>query len=49
MNDASEVRWDFLLPKEFAAVIEACPACYMPLGTLERHGSTSLLPARQRS
>lgn len=39
MRFATEVRWDFLLPKEFAERIAACPVCYMPLGTLERHGS----------
>lgn len=34
-----EVRWDHLLPKEFALRVEDCPVCYMPVGTLERHGS----------
>ena len=34
-----EVRWDYLLPKEFATAVSECPVCYMPLGTLERHGA----------
>ena len=33
------VQWEELLSKEFAERLEACPVCYMPLGTLERHGS----------
>jgi creatinine amidohydrolase len=39
VHDLPEVRWDFLLPKEFGERVAACPVCYMPLGTLERHGS----------
>src|SRR5574340_468263 len=34
-----EVCWERMFPKEFAEAIAACPVCYMPLGTLERHGS----------
>ncbi len=39
MEETPEVRWDYLLPKEFGARVAACPVCYMPLGTLERHGA----------
>ena len=39
LDSRREVRWDYLLPKEFAAAVEECPVCYMPLGTLERHGA----------
>jgi creatinine amidohydrolase len=39
LSQSPEVRWEFLHPKEFADRIAACPVCYMPLGTLERHGS----------
>ena len=34
-----EVRWEYLLPKEFQEAVSECPVCYMPLGTLERHGA----------
>ena len=34
-----EVCWERLLPKEFEEAVAECPVCYMPLGTLERHGS----------
>ncbi len=34
-----EVCWERMFPKEFAEAIAECPVCYMPLGTLERHGS----------
>jgi creatinine amidohydrolase len=34
-----EVRWDYLLPKEFEQAVAETPVCYMPMGTLERHGS----------
>ena len=34
-----EVRWEYLHPKEFAEAVTACPVCYLPVGTLERHGS----------
>jgi len=34
-----EVRWEYLLPKEFGEAVADCPVCYMPLGTLERHGA----------
>ena len=33
------VLWEELLPKEFQARRDTCPVCYMPVGTLERHGS----------
>jgi creatinine amidohydrolase len=33
------VKWEELLPKEFEAAIAECPVCYLPFGTLERHGS----------
>jgi len=39
MGQDREVRWEFLHPREFAEAVAACPVCYMPLGTLERHGS----------
>jgi len=39
VSDTPEVRWEFLHPKEFAERVADCPVCYMPLGTLERHGS----------
>jgi len=39
MEQSREVRWEYLHPKEFAEAAAACPVCYMPLGTLERHGS----------
>lgn len=39
MAEMREVRWERLFPQEFAAAVSACPVCYMPLGTLERHGS----------
>ena len=34
-----EVCWERLFPKEFAEAVAERPVCYMPLGTLERHGS----------
>ena len=34
-----EVCWERMLPKEFEQAIRQCPVCYMPVGTLERHGS----------
>ncbi len=34
-----EVRWDYLLAKEFEVALTECAVCYMPLGTLERHGA----------
>ena len=39
MDPNPEVRWEYLHPKEFAAAVAECPVCYLPLGTLERHGS----------
>jgi creatinine amidohydrolase len=39
MKPDREVRWDYLHPKEFAEAVAECPVCYLPLGTLERHGS----------
>jgi len=39
MSQPREVRWEYLPPKEFAAAVAECPVCYLPLGTLERHGS----------
>jgi len=39
MAETREVCWERLLPKEFAAAVAECPVCYLPLGTLERHGS----------
>ena len=39
MREQREVRWEFLHPKEFQEAVAECPVCYMPLGTLERHGS----------
>jgi len=34
-----KVCWERMLPHEFATALERCPVCYMPMGTLERHGS----------
>lgn len=39
MDARREVCWEHLLPKEFEQAVAECPVCYMPLGTLERHGS----------
>jgi creatinine amidohydrolase len=39
MDTDREVRWECLFPKEFEEAVRECPVCYMPLGTLERHGS----------
>jgi creatinine amidohydrolase len=39
MDQLREVRWEYLHPQEFAAAVAECPVCYLPLGTLERHGS----------
>ena len=39
MEPTREVRWEYLHPKEFEAAVAECPVCYMPVGTLERHGS----------
>lgn len=33
------VRWEEMLHKEFEAAVKECPICYLPFGTLERHGS----------
>jgi len=38
-NETPEVRWEYLFPKEFEVAVTHCPVCYMPLGTLERHGA----------
>jgi creatinine amidohydrolase len=34
----SEVRYERLRPKQIVAAREACPAAYLPLGTIEWHG-----------
>jgi creatinine amidohydrolase len=39
LDQAREVRWEYLLPQEFEQAVAERPVCYMPLGTLERHGS----------
>jgi creatinine amidohydrolase len=39
MDEYREVCWERLLPKEFEQAVAECPVCYLPLGTLERHGS----------
>jgi len=36
---AREVCWERMFPKEFGEAVAERPVCYMPLGTLERHGS----------
>jgi creatinine amidohydrolase len=35
---AGEVRYERLRPKEIIAAREACPAAYLPIGTIEWHG-----------
>lgn len=37
-EDANEVRWEFLRPREMEQAMAACPTAYVPLGTLEWHG-----------
>lgn len=39
MSTPREVRWEYLHPQEFAEAVAERPVCYLPLGTLERHGS----------
>ena len=34
-----KVKWDDMLRHEFEAAVAECPVCYLPFGTLERHGS----------
>lgn len=34
-----KVKWEEMLADEFETAIEKFPVCYLPLGTLERHGS----------
>lgn len=34
-----KVRWEEMLRHEFEAAVRECPVCYVPLGTLERHGA----------
>ena len=33
-----EVRFEEMFPWEIAAAMAEAPLCYLPLGTLERHG-----------
>jgi creatinine amidohydrolase len=35
---SSEVRYECMRPREIVAAREACPAAYLPIGTLEWHG-----------
>jgi creatinine amidohydrolase len=34
-----KVEWEEMLRHEFEAAVTECPVCYLPFGTLERHGS----------
>jgi len=34
-----KVQWEEMLRHEFEAEVAECPVCYLPFGTLERHGS----------
>ena len=38
MSAARDVRYHYLRPDEIVAARNACPVCYIPIGTLEWHG-----------
>lgn len=38
MSTVNEVRYQYLRPSEIVPLREACPICYIPIGTLEWHG-----------
>lgn len=38
MSEKREVRWEYLVPREFEKLVKEEKVCILPIGSLERHG-----------